>query len=122
MWLVDIEIVPTTDAKLTWKKGYWLYHGARKTVGMAAQKPAVRETVHLEKKGWHLIVVPARYSWADIGVKHGDSQTTKVAEQADGPEAPHWMSRFLWEYSPALGSTYTAYDASKSNYTMDEWK
>lgn len=76
--------------------------------------------ITLQEPGWHQVGVPKNYAWANIGVKQGNSRTMTVAKQAGGPSAPHWMSRFLWEYDPETENTYTAYDASTSGYTMEQ--
>lgn len=112
----------STDTQLSWEKGYWTMVSEETSVDIDVNAPSGETTIELNSPGWHLVGVPSNYDWANIGVRQGDSQTMTIGEQADGPSAPHWISRFLWEYDSETESTYTAYDASTSSYTMKKWK
>ena len=57
-----------------------------------------------------------------MGVTKGeDNETMTVAAQASGPDKPHWMSKFIWDYNPET-ETYTAYQAGDTSFTLQPGK
>jgi|GEM_PF-3738589 len=77
-----------------------------------------RKELELPQKGWHQVGVPAPVIWSQVGVQKGENgEILTVEEQAKGPAAPHWMSRFLWKWK-ALKRNYFAFSADNSDVEL----
>jgi len=74
--------------------------------------------VTLSQAGWHQVGAHVKHYWSEVGVKQGkDGEPLSVYAQADGPDAPHWMSRFLWEWDSDQNE-YVAYDPKSQKKEM----
>ena len=112
-------LTPAGDYELSALEGIWVYKDLTlpdsfKIAGVYSGSVEIE----LTNPGWHQVGSPLDYGWSDIGVKQGeDSDTKTVVAQAAGPSAPHWMSRFIWDYDSGAES-YTAYDARNSSFQL----
>ncbi len=77
--------------------------------------------INLEEPGWHQVGLPMEYGWDDLGVNAGNKDTRTIGEQASGPSAPHWLSRFIWEWD-RQEEEYIAHDARNSDFTLTPGK
>ena len=92
--------------------GTWVKLGEAPKVFSISGAYSGNVEVELENPGWHQVGTPMDYGWSSIEVKQGSGgEKMTIEEQAAGPSSPHWMSRFIWDYSTDTGN-YTAYDAS----------
>mgnify|MGYP000067067124 CR=1 FL=1 len=114
---------PTEEDYLTPQAGYnqvsplegmWIYledEEVPKEISFLGKQKSERE-ITLADPGWHQVGPHVSYNWSDVGVKQGeDSDTMTVSEQANGPDAPQWMSKFVFEWDSAE-EKYLAYNAA----------
>ena len=68
-----------------------------------------------------MIGLPYNVDWNQVKVEGPDGEVMTVPEQADGPSAPHWMSKFIWEYDPGE-EAYKAYEADLQQTVLSPQK
>ena len=109
------------NTQLSWKEGYWVHVKGETPIAMDTTDPPGELTIDLSNEGWHMIGLPYNVDWNQVKVEGPDGEVMTVPEQADGPSAPHWMSKFIWEYDPGE-EAYKAYEADLQQTVLSPQK